>query len=1278
MTPDDLTRTSPPDATRDLSDAALDAGLAAAFGGDTTHLRPAPADPEGGTVIAGKYRLTERIGEGGMGSVWVAHQSEPVKRKVAVKLIKAGMDSKAVLARFDAERQALAVMDHPNIAKVLDGGVHDGRPYFVMELVKGVPITQFCDERKLTPAQRLELFVPVCQAIQHAHQKGVIHRDIKPSNVLVALYDDKPVPKVIDFGVAKATGAALTEHTLETGFGAVVGTPAYMSPEQASLNNLDIDTRSDVYSLGVLLYELLTGSPPFSKKELDKKGLLEILRVVREEEPPRPSHKLSTADALPTLSANRGTEPKALTGLLRNELDWIVMKALEKDRGRRYETANGFAADVLRYLSGEPVMAHPPSTAYRLKKFVRRNRVQVVAGVLVVLALLGGMAGTSVGLVVANERRKEADQARQNEAEQRIEADRKRAEADRERLRAEAAEDQTLADYRASTDDAIEQLIGSKAVLGPRERAYLENTLKRWQTYANRQGDDAHSRATRAEGHYRVARLWQRLGEQATARRAYEAARAIQLDLVVTHPYEPVFAHALADTLYRLATLLRETGEWDRAKREFLAARDLWKPLADAHPTAIGFRADLANTHNALGLLHRDLGAREEARHEYQAALVIQNQLAADNPDQPFLWHSLALTHNNLGMLLDHSATRADAKREYETARDIKKKLCADHPTNPVYQEDLANTLSNLCGHLFETKDLDGAKREGQAAVDIQKKLSDTYPAVPEYQLHLASYLGNLGAVLHKQGDKAGAKRETAAARGILKKLIDTYPNMPEYRRKLAGNHNNLGELFRHDREWEAAAQEYKAAQVILKELADAYPKVSDYQQDLALFRTNLGELFQARGEREDAIREFQAALTLRKGLVAAHPRLPEYQHLLASSHLSLGDLLLEMGERGEAAREFATARDVAKKLVDEYPGVADYLMRLGLSHLQLATIAERKGDRAAERREREAATAVWGKLVENHPRDVGNLKILAGLHKELAALVEKTGDQAAGRREREAAREVLKKLIAIEPNTPRHRKELAECHNRLGLLLGALGERDSGEREFEAAREVLKKLITDHPDVPEHQINLGGNYCNHGLLLRDAARPVDSLKWFDTAIETLAAVHTKDPRNALAKQYLVNTHGNRAVARGQVGQFAEAVADWDRVIELSPKQDHPRIRVFRVAARAKTEQLAEAVAEVDELAKSPLWSAAQWYDFACVYAVASGKLADKKTEYADAAMELLAKAVKAGYKDAAHMKADTDLDSLRERDDFNKLVADLEAKFPPKKENLPPPRVDK
>jgi serine/threonine protein kinase len=413
------------------------------------------ADPTArvGATLAGKYKLVQEISAGGMGSVFMAQQTEPVKRAVAIKVIKAGMDSQAVLARFEAERQALAMMDHPNIAKVLDAGTTDGgRPFFVMELVKGTPITRYCDEHKLTPRQRLELFVPVCQAIQHAHQKGIIHRDIKPSNVLVAMYDDRPVPKVIDFGVAKAAGQSLTDKTLMTGFGALVGTPEYMSPEQASLNNLDIDTRSDVYSLGVLLYELLTGTTPVDKKSLGKAALLDILRIVREVEAPRPSTKLSTIATLPSVAANRGTEPAKLSGLMKGELDWLLMKALEKDRARRYDTANGLARDIQRYLADEVVEARPPSVGYRVSKFVRRHKGQVIAASLVLLALVGGIVGTTLGLfealrqkTIARDETAAKEKALLAEAEQRRLAEANQQKARSEEQRAVEARNQAEA-----------------------------------------------------------------------------------------------------------------------------------------------------------------------------------------------------------------------------------------------------------------------------------------------------------------------------------------------------------------------------------------------------------------------------------------------------------------------------------------------------------------------------------------------------------------------------------------------------------------------------------------------------------------------------------------------------------------------------------------------------------------------------------------------------------------------------------------------------------------
>src|SRR5437660_392276 len=353
--------------------------------------RDDPITERPGTVI-GPYNLLQQIGEGGMGTVFMAEQTHPVRRKVALKVIKAGMDTRQVIARFEAERQALAMMDHLNIARVLDVGATDtGRPYFVMELVYGVPITKYCDDNRLTPRERLELFVPVCQAIQHAHQKGIIHRDIKPSNVMITLYDGKPVPKVIDFGVAKATEQRLTEQTLFTRYGTLVGTLEYMSPEQAEMSALGVDTRSDIFSLGVLLYELLTGSTPLPHQRLKEAAYGEILRMIKEEEPPKPSTRLSdSGEALASISAQRHMEPAKLSKLMRGELDWIVMKTLEKDRNRRYETANGLAQDVQRYLADESVQACPPSARYRLRKFARRNKaVKTSAGLVAGTLVLG-------------------------------------------------------------------------------------------------------------------------------------------------------------------------------------------------------------------------------------------------------------------------------------------------------------------------------------------------------------------------------------------------------------------------------------------------------------------------------------------------------------------------------------------------------------------------------------------------------------------------------------------------------------------------------------------------------------------------------------------------------------------------------------------------------------------------------------------------------------------------------------------------------------------------
>jgi tetratricopeptide (TPR) repeat protein len=486
---------------------------------------------EGPGTVIGPYKLLEQIGEGGMGVVYMAEQTKPVRRKVALKIIKPGMDTKQVVARFEAERQALALMDHPNIARVLDAGATDsGRPYFVMELVRGIPITDYCDRAKLSIADRLGLFVQVCQAVQHAHQKGIIHRDLKPSNVMVTMIDGAAVPKVIDFGVAKAMGQQLTEKTLYTGFAQLLGTPLYMSPEQAEFSGVDVDTRSDVYSLGVLLYELLTGTTPFDQETFRTAAFDEILRIIREQEPPRPSTRLSTlSDTLATVSSNRGSEPRKLAHSLRGELDWIVMKCLEKDRARRYESASGLVADVHRHLNHQPVEACSPSAWYRLRKFARRNRPALLTAAALATVLV---AGTTVSLLAAIRARNAESLAQTRlEGERKAlgEADRLLEEETRERHQADLARkeaDQSASEAKAVVAFVVDDVLGAAAPSKTRGKAV---TVLEALANADRPLEGKFANEPRVEASVReaLAKVYQELGEYEKA--AGHAARALAL-----------------------------------------------------------------------------------------------------------------------------------------------------------------------------------------------------------------------------------------------------------------------------------------------------------------------------------------------------------------------------------------------------------------------------------------------------------------------------------------------------------------------------------------------------------------------------------------------------------------------------------------------------------------------------------------------------------------------------------------------------------------------------
>jgi eukaryotic-like serine/threonine-protein kinase len=786
----------------DIPDEDVDAGLAAAFGqsrlqSETEKVRRAIY--ASGDTIANRYRLIEQIGEGGMGTVWYAEQLVPVKRKVAIKLIKPGLDSQSVLARFDAERQALALMDHPNIARVFDGGITDlGHPFFVMELVRGTAITTWCDENRKGLRERLELMIPVCQAIQHAHQKGIIHRDIKPSNIMVALFDGKPVPKVIDFGVAKAFGTTLTDMSLHTDYGEVVGTAEYMSPEQAELNNLDIDTRSDVYSLGVLMYELLAGSPPFSRGDLAERGWHEILRVIREVDPQRPSVKLSTSKARANIAAMRSIEPAALGKLLKSELDWIVMKSLEKERSRRYESASAMASDLLRYLSDETVEACPPSWNYRFRKFEQRHRWQVIGSLLFLVTLVAGIIGTSWGLIRAESQRKVAEEARKI-ADERAEGERlAKLDAQRHQKLAEEAEDETLESFRASTDSGIEDLLGSKLEFGPQERRYLETTLRRWQAFADRQGDDARSLAIRAEGHYRVGGIQHFFGDTGEAKKAITDSIAIWELLVENFPTVARNQLGLAKARILLAKDYMGQKDFENAEAQYRRTVESCKQQMSNFPFDNTFALTLGEAHTELARLLSELERISEAEDEYKQGLQVLEKLATDFPQEAEYRFKVARSQSNLGNLLSDLGRHSEAEKLISAALATSISLVADYPDDSYYQRDLADRHISLgrllCYYFFR---LEEGIEHFRSGVEIYEKLAAEFPSVIVYRKDLAEGYNLMAGVLKYQGKFDEATRQLRTSVKLNERLYNDYPNSDEHRFALSMSYVGLGELVK-------------------------------------------------------------------------------------------------------------------------------------------------------------------------------------------------------------------------------------------------------------------------------------------------------------------------------------------------------------------------------------------------------------------------------------------------------------------------------------------------
>lgn len=1162
-----------------------------------------------GSVIAGRYRLLELIGEGGMGDVFVAEQTHPVRRKVALKLIKSGLDSRSVLARFERERQALAVMDHPNIAKVFDGGVTEGgRPYFVMEYIRGVPITEYCDQVRLPIRQRLELFSAACQAVQHAHQKGIIHRDLKPSNILVALYDGQPVTKVIDFGLAKVVGQPLTDKTVHTGHAVVMGTPLYMSPEQATLNNLDIDTRSDIYSLGVVLYELLTGSTPIDRERFRKAAWDETLRLVREEDPPVPSTRLSSAEGLPSVAALRQIEPAKLSRLVQGELDWIVMKALDKDRFRRYDSASAFASDLQRYLDDEPVLASPPSAVYRFKKFARRNKVMLTTAAAIGLVLISAsivstvLAAWAVNAqwlanerLIQEEKALEESQASERRAIAAAEAEKKATIAEKEA--------KVIAQDRDAEAEAVLEFFQNKvlAAAGPEGlngglgsevslRKAIESALPFVATdFSERPLIEARLRVT-------LGALFFHLGDPKIAAEQFERAR-----MLFTRHAGPKHFNVLR-SMHNLANCYVVLGRLNDAlklREEALAQFEAQYGIDD--PETLRSMYHLAHLYNELGRTNDALALFEKTR------ALMKSNLAADDEELLRCMQNLAIVYADAGRYADA------LKLIDETMSLISAKLGPEHLETLAMTSTLADIYSGL-------------GRESEALELHKKVLALTTAKLGPDHPHLLDSMGNVGkSYVNLQRAAEGLPM---LEQYLARRKAAFGPDHPRTLSGMANLASALSQLGRHD---EALSLREETLARRKATLPPDHPSTVNSMHNLALSYFVLKRY-------DDALKLHEETLTLRKNLLG-----PDHPHTLASMSF-VADCLGAVGRHADALKLQESTLTLRKaKLGPDHHESLQSAMSVAILFNKLCRHAE-----ALELLEK-TLDIQRAKLGPDHPDALLTMSFLVDAYYGLGRVAE--------------GLQLHEKTLAFQ------KAKLGEDNaytlstwETLALKYGAVGRHADALQLFEELLTIEKaKFGPNHSHVLGTILNIAVTY---GALGRHA----EALEHHQSALSQrkaqLGADHPDTLRSMsdVAKSLMKLNRGTDAlpIIDDCISRAEGKIVDW-------------RLLAGVIALRLRHfEKIKDPTGCLETVSK---WEALQradavvLYNSACYRGVCAAVIREsdkspagevKAKEQADLAMAWLKQAIMAGFKDTANLQKDKDLDVLRDREDFKKLLAEL------------------